>query len=84
MSSIQERRAQAREERKGKPGRYTLQVFDLNGRRYATHHCDGSYDFLEDAQAAQLEAFSNTDADVGSCLMRDTERFNAPTQPSGE
>lgn len=72
-----EKRELHREENVGKPGRYELQIFDTNGRRMSSHHCDGSFDFVEDALSAQLTAFQDINPPlVGSTLMRDRERFN--------
>lgn len=61
----------------GRPGRYHLQVFDRNRRRYSTHHCDGTYDSIFYlAQAAQTAI---TDEEVASVLMIDTENAKKPS-----
>lgn len=62
----------------GEPGRYHLQVFDRNARRYAGHHCDGTYHMINDLISAAQTAI--TDEEVSSVLMRDTE--NLTVEPS--
>jgi hypothetical protein len=58
----------------GEPGRYHLQVFDRDARRYSTHYCDGSYDSIYDLMHAAQTAIE--DRWVSSVLIRDTEQCN--------
>lgn len=47
------------------PGIYRVEVFDFEGRRLASHHCDGTYDQRGDAVRAVVAACD--DKSVGYC-----------------
>lgn len=62
---------------KNKPGRYEVQVFDVNARRISADQRDGTYDMLQEAMAAVDDALGDPMCRVGSVLIRDNARITA-------
>lgn len=55
-------------------GRYLLEVFDRGGRRFGTHHCDGTYELLSQVSNAMINAM--TDETVAFVTVRDSRKVS--------